>query len=92
MVLLNFDLSARGVLSHRSFWWVNQWGGPPCWLASEQEDAGLVLIPPFESTYRTVTRVPIFLGDRFINLDRIVGMKEPLLIVHGTVDEAIPYG
>ena len=67
-------------------------GGPTCWLATEKEYAGMVLIPPFESTYRTVTRVPIFLGDRFVNFDRIVGMKEPLLIVHGTVDKAIPYG
>ena len=65
-------------------------GGLTCWLASEQEYAGMVLTKPFESTYRTVMRVPIFLGDRFMNFDRIVGMREPLLIVYGTVDEATP--
>ncbi len=27
-----------------------------------------------------------------MNFDRIGGMKEPLLIVHGTVDKAIPHG
>lgn len=67
-------------------------GGPTCCQASEEEYVGMVLISPFESTYRTVMRVPIFPGDRFMNFDRIVGMKEPLLIVHGTVDKAIPHG
>ena len=67
-------------------------GGSACWSASEKEYVGMVLSSPFESTYRTVMRVPIFPGDRFMNFDRIVGMKEPLLIVHGTVDKAIPHG
>ena len=34
--------------------------------------------------------MPIFPGDRFVNFDRIVSIKEPLLIVHGTVEKAIP--
>ena len=67
-------------------------GGPTCCQVSEEEYAGMVLIPPFDSTYHTVRRVSIFLGDRLMNFDRIVGMKEPLSIVHGMVDEAIPYG
>ena len=89
MGLFNFDLFARGVLSHLSFWGQSMEGGPACCQASEEEYAGMVLIPPFESTYHTVRRVSIFLGDRLMNFDRIVGMKEPLLIMHGTVDEAI---
>lgn len=66
--------------------------GPTCWLAWEKESAGMVLTTPFESTYRTVMRVPIFLGDRFVNFDRIVGMKELPLTVCGAVDKAIPCG
>ena len=67
-------------------------GGWACWLASKKEYVGMVLISPFESTYRTVTGVPISPGDRLMNFDRIVGMKEPFLIVHGSVNKAIPRG
>lgn len=65
------------------------WGVPTRWLASEEEYAEMVLISPSESTYRTVTGVPIFVGDRFVNFDRIVSIKEPLLIVHGTIEKAM---
>jgi fermentation-respiration switch protein FrsA (DUF1100 family) len=65
--------------------------GPTCWLAVHKAHAGVVLISPFISTYRTVTGIPLFPGDRFVNIDRIEKMKEPLLVVHGTADGMIPY-
>gem|GEM_PF-3766893 len=34
--------------------------------------------------------MPIFPGDRLVNFDRIVSSKELLLIVHWTVEKAIP--
>lgn len=86
MVLFNFDGVVWAGLVGGSISWV----GSTCWLASEEECAEMALISPFELTYRTVTRVPIYQGDRFVNFDRIVGIKEPLLIVHGTVEKAIP--
>ena len=52
----------------------------------------MVLITLFEPTYRTVMRVSISLRDCIANFDWSVGRKEPCLIVHGTVDEAIPHG
>ena len=50
----------------------------------------MVLISTLESIYCTVTRVPISPGDRFGDFDRMVSMKEPLLIVHGKIEKAIP--
>lgn len=65
--------------------------GPACWLAEREEAAGLVLISPFLSAFRTVTRVPLFPGDKFPNIHRIKKIDEALLIVHGTVDRTIPF-
>ena len=74
------------------FWFGRRisWVVPTCWLAFKKELAKMVLISPFGPPYRTVTRMPIFPGDRFVNFDRIVHIKEPLLIVHGIVEKAIP--
>ena len=67
-------------------------GGPATWLAErEPEVRGLVLISPFLSAFRTVTRVPLFPGDRFPNLKRIRKITCPLLVVHGERDEVIPF-
>lgn len=65
--------------------------GPTCWLAVEKEHRGVVLISPFLSAFRTVTRIPIFPFDRFPNLKRISKVKTPLLIVHGEEDQIIPF-
>ena len=65
--------------------------GPTCWLASQKEIAGVMLISPFISAFRTVTRVPLFPNDRFHNLDRVKEFKYPLLIIHGTKDRVISH-
>ncbi|MGC6426540.1 MAG: alpha/beta hydrolase [Akkermansiaceae bacterium] len=65
--------------------------GPTCWLAEKKELAGVVLIAPFTSTFRTVTRVPLFPCDRFVNIDRIANIKQPTLFIHGTSDFVVPH-
>lgn len=63
--------------------------GPSVWLAEHQSCAGLMLVTPFISAFRTVTRVPVFPGDRFNNIDRIASITTPLLVVHGDQDQVI---
>lgn len=63
--------------------------GPSVWLASQEQTAGLMLVSPFISAFRSVTRVPLFLGDSYNNIGRIQSIKTPLLIIHGERDEVI---
>ncbi|MEN8695133.1 MAG: alpha/beta hydrolase [Akkermansiaceae bacterium] len=65
--------------------------GPTCWLAENEKLAGVTLIAPFVSTFRTVTRVPIFPNDRFKNIDRIGNIKTPTLFIHGTADRVVTH-
>jgi len=63
--------------------------GPTCYLATVEEHAGVILIAPFTSAFRTLTRVPLFPNDRFENIKRIGEMEQPLLIIHGVDDRVI---
>jgi pimeloyl-ACP methyl ester carboxylesterase len=63
--------------------------GPACWLAERHAVRGLVLISPFRSAYRTVTRIPVIPWDKFVNIRRMAGIDEPLLVIHGEVDRTI---
>ena len=65
--------------------------GPTCWLAEREEHGGVILISPFLSAFRTVTRIPLFPCDRFPNLNRIKNIKTPLLVIHGEEDGVIPF-
>lgn len=66
--------------------------GPATWLAErEPEVRGLVLISPFLSAFRAVTRVPLFPGDRFPNARRVQNLSGPLLVIHGEDDGVIPF-
>lgn len=63
--------------------------GASVWLATQVDAAGLVLVSPFVSAFRTVTRIPLFPGDRFRNLSRMEKIDEPLLVIHGSNDQVI---
>ncbi|MDA7862997.1 alpha/beta hydrolase [Akkermansiaceae bacterium] len=63
--------------------------GPTCYLATEKEHAGVILIAPFTSAFRTLTRIPLYPNDRFQNIYRIGEMTQPLLIIHGADDGVI---
>jgi abhydrolase domain-containing protein 17 len=65
--------------------------GPALELAAERPIAGVILESAFTSTYRVVTRVPLLLFDRFPNLARIRNVQQPVLVIHGTRDEVIPF-
>jgi len=65
--------------------------GPTCWLAAKEPHAGVLLISPFLSAFRTVTRIALFPFDRFPNLHHIKKINTPLLIVHGENDRVIPF-
>lgn len=63
--------------------------GPAVWIASQKPCAGLVLVSPFVSAFRVMTKVPLFPGDQFKNAQRISGVKAPLLVIHGDQDKVI---
>ncbi len=65
--------------------------GPAVELAAHEPVAGLVLISPFTSAFRVLTRVKILPFDRFDNLAKIGRVRAPMLIFHGTADEVIPF-
>ena len=65
--------------------------GPSCYLASRSSVGGLLLETPFLSAFRTITEIPVLPWDRFRNLDRLSSIKCPSLVVHGELDEVIPF-
>lgn len=65
--------------------------GPSIFLASRHPIGGLVLQAPFTSAFRVVTRVPLLPWDKFNNLRRIPQVRCPILFIHGTEDEVVPF-
>lgn len=60
--------------------------GPAVWLAAQKPCRGLLLVSPFVSAFRAVTKVPLFPGDQFKNIHRISDIQSPLLVIHGDED------
>jgi len=65
--------------------------GPAVELARHQPAAGLVLQGAFVSAYRVMTRIPLFPGDIFLNLEKVPDLKLPVFVVHGTADQVVPF-
>lgn len=71
--------------------------GPSCYLAerlakSKINIGGLVLQSPVLSIYRVAFNFRFtFPGDMFPNVDRIANICCPLLVIHGTRDEIVPF-
>jgi pimeloyl-ACP methyl ester carboxylesterase len=65
-------------------------GGPAVELVRRHPAAGLVLQGAFVSAYRVMTRVPLFPGDKFVNLAKVPELKLPVLVLHGTADTTVP--
>jgi abhydrolase domain-containing protein 17 len=65
--------------------------GPTLALAAEHPVGGVILESAFTTAFRVVTRAPIFPFDRFHNLSRIRRLDAPVLVIHGTRDEIIPF-
>lgn len=65
-------------------------GGPGVELALHQPVAGLVLQGTFTSAYRVMTRVPLFPGDKFVNIAKVPQLRVPVLYLHGREDRTVP--
>lgn len=65
--------------------------GPTVDLAARRPLAGLVLESPFLTAFRVMTRVPLVPFDKFRNIDKIGRVDSPVLIMHGTADEVVPF-
>jgi fermentation-respiration switch protein FrsA (DUF1100 family) len=65
--------------------------GPATELAAREPVAGLVIESGFTSAFRVVTRVPLLPFDRFPNLRNVRRVRCPVLVIHGTDDDVIPF-
>jgi uncharacterized protein len=73
-------------------------GGVAVQMASEYSDAhALILETPFSSLYDVAKKdyfflpVDVMLKDRFMSREKIAKINCPVLILHGRVDQVIPY-
>lgn len=77
-------------------------GGPSCFMAAGTGQSvdkalggpvgGVILHAPFLSVYRIVvdTGCTVY-GDKFPNIDYVPQIKSPVILVHGTADQIVPF-
>ncbi len=65
--------------------------GPGVVLAARERVGGLVLDGAFTSAFRVVTRVRLLPWDRFRNLESLPKVQCPVLVIHGTQDQTVPF-
>lgn len=65
--------------------------GPTCWLAERYPVDRLIIDGGFSSTFRVMTRVKVLPWDKFDNVARLRSIRCPVLIIHGTADETVPF-
>lgn len=58
-------------------------------LARKNKAKALVLISPFASAFRVMTKIPVLPFDRFNNYAKLSQIEEPLFIIHGSDDQII---
>ena len=66
-------------------------GGPSTYLATKQPVAGLILESTFATIFQVAVPVRILPFEKFPNLRRIANVNCPLLLIHGTDDQTIPF-
>jgi len=66
-------------------------GGPSTWLAARHPVGGLVLDGAFSSAFRVMTRIRLLPWDKFDNLRRFARINCPVLLIHGTADQVVPF-
>lgn len=66
-------------------------GGPAADLAARHHVAGLVLESTFTSVGGVFSRVRVLPFDRFRTVDKLPRVTAPVLVIHGTADEVIPF-
>ncbi|WP_233246082.1 alpha/beta hydrolase [Coraliomargarita sinensis] len=65
--------------------------GPSCWLAERYRVAGLILDGAFSSTFRVITNIKLLPFDKFDNLAILPELDCPVLLIHGTDDNVVPF-
>jgi fermentation-respiration switch protein FrsA (DUF1100 family) len=60
-------------------------------LASRRPVAGLVLESTFTTIFRVVRAYPLVPFDRFRTIDKMPRITAPLLVIHGTDDQVVPF-
>lgn len=65
--------------------------GSVTYLAARHPAAGLILDSPFTSTFQVLIPFPPFPNDQFPNLRRLPQVAAPILLIHGTRDEVVPF-
>lgn len=65
--------------------------GPGVEVALRKPVAGLVLQGAFVSAYRVLTWLPLFPGDKYVNLAKAPALKVPVMVIHGTADHTVPF-
>jgi fermentation-respiration switch protein FrsA (DUF1100 family) len=66
-------------------------GAAATWLAAHRKVGGLIVEVSFVSAFRVKTRWPLLPWDKFNNLKSIRRSRCPVLIIHGTDDNIIPF-
>ena len=66
-------------------------GGPACWLAAHYPLRSLILDSTFTSTFRVITRRKLLPWDAFDNLAQLNKISCPILFIHGTKDQTVPF-
>jgi fermentation-respiration switch protein FrsA (DUF1100 family) len=66
-------------------------GGPAVEVAANHRVGGLILRSAFTSAFRVMTHVRILPFDKFNNLGKLSRVTCPVLVIHGTVDDMIPF-
>jgi fermentation-respiration switch protein FrsA (DUF1100 family) len=65
--------------------------GPSCWLAQRYPIDRLIIDGGFTSTFRVMTRIKVLPWDKFDNIARLPSIQCPVLLIHGTQDETVPF-
>lgn len=65
--------------------------GLSTYLASGKNLAGIILEAPFLSAFRSLTEYDLFPMDRFRSYEYAKNIKSASLIIHGTMDQVIPF-
>lgn len=91
-IVYNYLIQQLGVPSQRIIAYGRSVGGGSAVdLAYSKPLAGLVLESAFTSAFRVIVPFPIFPFDKFPNINKIIKVNCPVLVMHGGGDETIPF-